>query len=75
MNKIIQKNGKDYLRISENVWKIYIYITFLGGPGQEEMLGGLTAGSFEESVTLISINRYFFWHSNKSGLFCKISTH
>ena len=23
MNKIIQKNGKDYLRISENVWKIY----------------------------------------------------
>ena len=24
MNKIIQKNGKDYLRISENVWKIYL---------------------------------------------------
>ena len=24
MNKIIKKNGKDYLRISENIWKLYL---------------------------------------------------
>jgi hypothetical protein len=24
MNKIIQRNGKEYLRISENIWKFYL---------------------------------------------------
>lgn len=24
MNKIIQRNGKEYLRISENIWKMYL---------------------------------------------------